>query len=151
MKKNFKTCLWTTIDAISGYIYVKTIFHRENLFHFSSFFICFSCTTIDMISVIMLCENDLSIKIVLFNFQVLLFLCCVHRLKRSFEGLYVKRFFVEFFSSSNFCNFFLLLPQWHDFENNFMWKPFFIDYNFLFSRSNILYLSWFTLLTRSSG
>ena len=85
---------------------MKTIFHWKNFFHFSRFFMCFSFTTFDMIFVIMFCENELPSIIVFVFFQVLLYLFCVHPLKRSFEILYVETFFHRnCFSSSNFLIF----------------------------------------------
>ena len=130
--KLFKTSLWTTIDTISGYIYVKTIFHQEKLFHFSRFFICFSCTTIDKISVIRLYENDLSFKIVFGFFQVLLYLSCVHPLKRSFEIHYVKTFFIEFFFIFYFFNIFFCYPKYMIFRT-FLWENHFLNSTMFFN------------------
>ena len=41
-----------------------------------------------------------------------------------------KVFQRKVFSSSTFFNIFLLLPQWHDVQNNCMWKPSLKEYNF---------------------
>ena len=62
----YTSSLWTTIDTISVFIFVKTIFHREKLFHFSRFFLWFSCTPIDKISVVMFCKNDFQVKLLSF-------------------------------------------------------------------------------------
>ena len=123
--------MWTTIGTISGYISKKTTFHREKIFHFSRFFICFSCTPIDKISVIMFCENELSSKIVFvcFSGSSRSFLCTPFE-AIVWNTLCENIFSWKFFSSCNFFNNFLLLPQWHDLLDGFMWKPSFMEYNF---------------------